>query len=96
LPKITLRKLWLNTPNRTYYGIDQNIISENASLQNNFIATNQVHFVNLIDFFCNEAGCLTYIGTDKKTGITSWDHGHLTPIASDLLAKELLAGLIIK
>jgi len=37
----------------------------------------------------------TYIGDDKKTGITSWDYGHLTLVASDFLAKNLLAPLIV-
>ena len=96
LPKIILRKLWINTPNRTYYGTDQKIISENKFLQNNFIQSDQVYFVNLIDLFCNYDGCLTYISNDRKTGITSWDYGHLTPIASDYLAKRLLVDLIIK
>ena len=38
------------------------------------------------DEFVTERG----IGDDKKTGITSFDHGHLTPIASDYLAKNVL------
>lgn len=44
--------------------------------------------------FCNSEGCLTYIGSDRAEGITSFDVGHLTPIASDYLAKNLLVKLV--
>jgi hypothetical protein len=95
LPKIILTKLWINTPRRTYKGIDQKVLADNSMLQEKFKQTDTAIFVNLIDFFCNQDGCLTYIGDDKKTGITSFDYGHLTPIASDYLAKNLLVNLII-
>lgn len=95
LPKIILTKLWKNTPKRTYTGINQKILDDNALLQKEFKTTNSAVFVNLIDFFCNQDGCITYIGDDKKTGITTWDSGHLTPIASDYLAKHLLVDLIV-
>lgn len=94
LPKIILTKLWINTPTRTYKGIDKDILAQNALLQANFKQTDTAILVNLIDFFCNKDGCLTYIGDDKKTGITTWDSGHLTPIASDYLAKNLLVDVI--
>ncbi len=95
LPNIILRRLWSNTPKRTYVGIDEQVLKENTMLQERFTQSDGRIFVNLIDFFCNESGCLTYIGDDKKTGITSWDYGHLTPIASDYLAKNLLVNLIV-
>lgn len=95
LPKIILTKLWKDTPRRTYTGINQKILDDNALLQKEFKPTDSAKFVNLIDFFCNEEGCMTYIGNDKKTGITTWDSGHLTPIASDYLAKNLLVDVIV-
>jgi hypothetical protein len=95
LPKIILTKLWLNTPRRTYAGIDQKVLKENKALQEAFKQTETEKFVNLIDCFCNQDGCLTRIGDDKKAEITTWDYGHLTPIASDYLAKELLVKLVI-
>jgi peptidoglycan/LPS O-acetylase OafA/YrhL len=95
LPKIILNKLWFNTPNRTYQGISAASITNNEKLQQQFQQTETVLFANLLGCFCNQDGCLTYIGDDKKTGITSWDKGHLTPIASDYLAKNLLVDLIV-
>ncbi len=96
-PKIILRKLWVNTPERSFVSIDEKIMSENLSLKAKFLkATNEnLIFVDLIGFFCNEAGCLTRIGNDKMTGITSFDNGHLTPIASDYLAQKLLVKKVV-
>lgn len=92
LPKVIARKLWTNTPNRTWLGIDREFVTLNDALKlNEFRNVNGVSFIDLMDFFCNAQGCLTYIGGDRKLGITSWDYGHLTPIASDLLAREMLA-----
>lgn len=95
LPKIIANKLWLDTPRRTYVGIDQRFIENNHELARTFKRSDTVAFVDLIGFFCNDAGCLTYLGDDRKTGLTSYDRAHLTPIASDYLARHLLVEQII-
>jgi peptidoglycan/LPS O-acetylase OafA/YrhL len=95
LPNIIIRRLWPDTPNRTFISIDEKVLKENAALEKGFTRSGTKIFANLIDLFCNESGCLTYLGDDKKVGITSWDSGHLTPVASDYVAKELLVNLII-
>ncbi|MGB7651457.1 MAG: SGNH hydrolase domain-containing protein, partial [Gallionella sp.] len=96
LPKLVLKKLWFNTPRRTYIGIDKKVLDDNADLQKGFKQTDTVKFVNLINLFCNDQGCLTYIGEDIKVGITTWDYGHLTPISSEYLARALLVKLIVE
>ncbi len=94
LPKVIAHKLWDNTPQRTFVGIDKKVIELDKALKDGFVQKNNIIFVSLIDFFCNDKGCLTYIGNDKQAGITTFDYGHLSPIASDLLAKELLVNII--
>jgi hypothetical protein len=85
-----MRNLWSNTPERTFVNIDEKTINANASLKTQFLKARHLVFVDVISALCNDSGCLTRIGNDKKTGITSFDHGHLTPIASDYLARDLL------
>jgi peptidoglycan/LPS O-acetylase OafA/YrhL len=94
LSDIILRKLWADTPERTWVGVDGRVLKDNAKLQAYFAQTDPDGFVNLIDFFCNGEGCLTYLGSDRKVGITAWDAGHLTPAASDYLAEGLLVRAI--
>ena len=64
-------------------------------LQRDFTPEESTMYVNLIDILCNDSGCLTYLGDDKRYGLTSWDSGHLTPVASDYVAEKLLVNLII-
>jgi len=96
LPKVILNELWINTPQRTYTGSDPGTFKVNTLLQSNFKQSESVIYANIIDTFCNKEGCLTYIGNDKKTGITTFDMGHLTAISSDYLAKNLLVKLVIE
>lgn len=76
-------------------GINQEIINLNNQLVMHFKQSKDILFIDLIHFFCNQQGCLTYIGKDKKQGITTFDNGHLTSIASNKLAKEMLVEKII-
>ena len=94
LPKIIMRRLWNGTPERTFIDLDEVIVAQDKHLKTNFSKQDQFVYVDLIDFFCNKMGCLTRIGADKKEGITSPDYGHLTPIASEYLAKNLLADIV--
>ena len=48
-----------------------------------------------MNLFCNQDGCLVYLGDDKMAGLTSFDYAHLMPVASDYLAKNLLVPLIV-
>jgi peptidoglycan/LPS O-acetylase OafA/YrhL len=96
LPKVILRDLWQNTPQRTIVGVDNQVVQENQALKNDFKVSASSQFVSVIDYFCNKEGCLTHIGKDRKLGITSFDYGHLTPIASDAFARDVLVPSIIK
>jgi peptidoglycan/LPS O-acetylase OafA/YrhL len=94
LPKIISKPLWLYTPkySKTLLNIDN--LNANSHLKSEFKQSSSAIFVDIIDLFCNDAGCLTYLGDDRKTGITSWDTNHLTPLASDYFVKERLLSLI--
>lgn len=94
LPQLVATQLWPHTPRRTYRGIDQSVIEANRKLLAEFKPADNVVFVDLIGFFCDKKGCLTYLGDDRMTGLTSYDYGHLTPVASDYLAKNLLVNVI--
>jgi hypothetical protein len=54
-----------------------------------------ITFVDLIDLFCNTDGCLVYLGKDPVSGMTYFDSHHLSPVASDYLAKNSLVKAIL-
>lgn len=94
LYKIILKKLWADTPERTWSGIDHRVRLVNERLKKEFSAEKDFVYVDLYRVFCNESGCLTRIGSDRQRDIASWDVSHLTPVASDYLAKNHLADLV--
>lgn len=94
LYKVVLKQLWTDTPARTFVGVDEKVMADNQSLKKAFASQRDLIFVDQMAAFCNESGCLTRIGNDRKEGITSWDMGHLTPIASEYLAANLLAHVV--
>ena len=97
LPKIVLRKMRFHDPTkRTWDKVKMDAYSADKLLQKSFINSESAQFVSLNDFFCNSEGCLIFLGDDLKNGITSYDSNHLTPMASNVLAKELLIPLMIK
>lgn len=93
LHKIVLKSLWNDTPSRTFTGVDKEFIQKNEALKKAFNIDNAT-YADIMDLLCNAEGCLTYIGSDKKEGLTSWDKSHLTPIASDYIAKNLLVRMV--
>lgn len=95
LPKLVARKLWNGTPQRTWKGVNKKLIESDRQLQAEFPREPNVSYVSLVDAFCNDQGCLVYLGDDKMHGITSYDYGHLTPVASDYLARKFLVKEIV-
>lgn len=51
-------------------------------------------FASILDALCDTDGCLTWIGDDVQAGITSFDTGHLMPVASRLYAGGVLVPAI--
>ena len=94
LPQLIQTRFWVNTPRRTYRGIDQGVKQANEQLQAEFKPMDGVVLIDMFKFFCDASGCLTNLTDDRKTGLVSYDYGHLTPVASDYLVKNLLADVI--
>jgi len=95
LPKIVQQRLWGAVPKKTRVGLDQSVIDLDSRLKTSFPTTERHRYVSVIDELCNQEGCDVYFGDDVKTGISSWDYGHLTPIASEEFARRRLAREII-
>lgn len=94
LPKLVTYWLWDNTPERTHFGVDPHYIARDQQMQQVFSQQAALEYISMMDTFCNTAGCLVYVGTDKQSGLTTWDYGHLTSAASDFFAQQRLANAI--
>jgi peptidoglycan/LPS O-acetylase OafA/YrhL len=90
LPKIIARQLWQTKPNRTFVGVNREVLDANGVLLREFPSGGNARFVDVIGLFCDADGCLTRTGDDIKESIVTWDYGHLTLSGSRYLAKNLL------
>ncbi|SFO10830.1 acyltransferase family protein [Sphingomonas sp. OK281] len=95
LPNIILRSAWENTPRYLKTGLNTDTIELDRSLKTNFKADPYSRYVSLIDLFCTARGCLSYIGGDKRLGITTYDYGHLSLPASNLVSRKTLVDKVI-
>lgn len=94
LPKIIARQLWVFTPERTFVGVNRDVMDTNQKLRREYLAKG-LSYIDAIALFCNEDGCLTRIGSDRLANITTHDYGHLLPISSAYLASNILLPAII-
>jgi len=95
LPAVLARSL-PKVPERTFYGIDRGVLELDAKLKIESSKYPNFEYISLMDFFCNKDGCLTHYSSDVAASVTTWDYGHLAPIASRHLAKEILVPRIVK
>ncbi|MCS6900958.1 MAG: acyltransferase family protein [Myxococcales bacterium] len=94
LHDIVARKLWYNTPQRTFTGLDPRQFVRNRQLLDSLEQAPDIRSFDVFNLLCNQDGCLVFLGEDRKEGLTTWDAGHLTPLASDYIARNGLAALV--
>lgn len=95
LPRILVRTLE-DIPRRTMLGLNQEFIAhdeEMKALHANGSA--DIAYFSVLDILCNADGCLTHLGDDFPSGITSWDRGHITPHTSEHVARAGLSQLVL-
>ena len=96
LPTLMMRKQVVGIPQRTKSGlVPETLIINERTKQLFAIPAEGIAFADLIDLFCNADGCLVYLGNDPVSGMTYFDSHHLSPVASDYLAKNSLVKAIL-
>ena len=48
------------------------------------------------DVLCNDDGCLTHVGKNLRTDVTTWDYGHMTLAASTYVAEHGLGDFVMR
>ena len=88
-----VRNPWLEKQTRTWLGIDRKVIELNNSLH--IEASNEgLVYGDIIQSLCNEDGCALHLENDNPDAITSMDYAHLTPSASQWIARKILINLV--
>jgi hypothetical protein len=97
LYQIILRKYWSATPAYVKDDIVKDVLVSDTTLKNNYgKGEGGFQYISMIDLLCRDEGCRTYIGSDRKIGLTTFDNSHLTPAASVYVAQTTLVPLIMK
>lgn len=95
LNQMVIRKYWFNTPKRINENFAGDVFPTDTWLKKRAI-TAGFEYVSALDAFCNSEGCMTYLGEDRKTGLVTFDVGHLTSQASEFFARTALVPVIVK
>jgi hypothetical protein len=88
LPELLMKDVE-NIPVKLSLYRDKKTLKTNEELKKHFSQFDSVYFIDVIDLLCDKDGCLVYFGNDIKSGITTWDYGHLTPIAYQYIADKV-------
>lgn len=97
LYKLLLRKYWEGMPRRISTNFVPDVLSVDERLKQQYgSGSGGFDYLSARDAFCNEEGCLTYLGKDRMLGLVTFDYGHLTPIASLFLAQNVIAPYVLK
>ena len=78
LPELLVKDVE-NIPVKLSLYRDEKTLDTNEDLKKRFSKLDGVNFIDVIDLFCDNEGCLVYFGNDIKSGITTWDYGNLAP-----------------
>jgi len=89
LHKLIARKFYAYTPRYTFSGVDMAIYAKNLEWKQQY-SNASISYVDLMSLLCTEEGCMTYLGNDVRKGLTTMDYGHLLPVASTFVARNLL------
>ena len=95
LPRLIARNAPQGGP-RSQVGLNTDIAPINTQYAKKVSTVPGATYIDVYDLFCDSDGCLTRLGPDSVQDITTLDYGHLMPIASDYLAKNLLVPEILK
>jgi peptidoglycan/LPS O-acetylase OafA/YrhL len=94
LPNVVVRRAWVDTPARLRAGVDERFIELDARLKARLNGHPVVEYFSVIDRMCNARGCLVYLEGQPREGLTAYDQSHLTPLASEWLARSALAAQV--
>jgi peptidoglycan/LPS O-acetylase OafA/YrhL len=97
LYQVISNKYWSSTPKRIMDNIVLSSVQTDKLLSARYKSgAGGFDYLSAMNVFCNHDGCMTYLGSDRKTGLVTYDYGHLVPEASLYFAKTALAPLIMK
>ncbi|MDI1310114.1 MAG: acyltransferase family protein [Methylotenera sp.] len=88
------RHLWERKPSRTKENLAPEVFNTDLKMKALIPTEKSVVYISMLDILCNNQGCLTYLGSDYKNSLVTWDYGHLTLPASEYVARNAIGPAI--
>ena len=89
LHRVVATQYWPTPPRYLNTALDRRTVALDRALADKLRGSTALRYASAVDALCNETGCLSYLGDDVMTGLTTWDYGHLTPATSVYVAERL-------
>ncbi|CCD90369.1 putative Acyltransferase, group 3; O-antigen acetylase [Bradyrhizobium sp. ORS 375] len=96
LYKIVLRRYWPEVPRRIRGFTTESFALTDRTFRASLGAAEPFEYLSMMDHFCNDDGCLVFVGDDPKAGLVVLDKEHLRPMASRFAAKTALVPVITR
>jgi hypothetical protein len=94
LYKIIAKDYWKSSPKYIKGYQDEGVVGADQAFRSALKKSELFDYIDLHDFFCNDDGCMTYLGNDRREGLYTFDRGHFRPFFSLYLFKNKLATII--
>jgi peptidoglycan/LPS O-acetylase OafA/YrhL len=93
LPTLLYKRVFTDAPlyrvpERMSSGFNRHAMEVDERLKAILAHQESTHYVSLIECLCNSEGCLARV--PQSSDLTTWDRGHLTTAAAELVARYLL------
>ena len=95
LNKVISSHYWNKPPERLNEYLDKKYIALEGVLKKRYENKENIEYISLFDFLCNEQGCLVRTGDDIRNDLITWDNHHFTKTGSEFVGKNLLAPKIM-
>jgi hypothetical protein len=95
LNKVISSHYWSSPPERLNEYLDKDYIALDGVLKKRYGNKDNIEYISLFDFLCNEQGCLVRTGDDIRNDLITWDDHHFTKTGSEFVGKSLLAPKIM-
>ncbi len=86
LYRVMVKDFAVPRPRRLASHLNQEIFATDRTLKDRYAHSDVLTYVSLIDALCTKDGCETYVGNDDREGLTTFDYGHLSLVASTYVA----------
>ena len=95
LPEIYVNRYWGSGSTHVDFGLARERLEHDAALRSRYAGSGTLTYVSILDRICDGNGCLAVVPGSDPPQLTAFDAGHLTPLASNYIAQQILRPVLL-